>query len=172
MIKNRMEGMAWTYHYGDRVKKKSGGQWRGVVVGHYSTELTVEGYAVESLYEPGSVQIYPVTALEPFPEVRKDSTLDPFRKESMGALSSRRVRINVGAFIGQDFGFGHWPATGDGSDVDPCMVFDAEWNGKAWECRADGYGRRAWCGETGNYGNGAIIVFGYEGVTVLDEGAS
>lgn len=34
------------------------------MVGEYSTELTPEGYAVESEREPGSVQIYPASALE------------------------------------------------------------------------------------------------------------
>jgi len=50
---------------GDRVRKKSGAAWQGRVVGWYSTELTPEGYAVESEAHPGSVQIYPVGALEP-----------------------------------------------------------------------------------------------------------
>ncbi len=56
------------YRLGDRVQKRSGGRWRGYIVGGYRTSLTPEGYAVESAYEPGSVQIYPVTALEPWPE--------------------------------------------------------------------------------------------------------
>ena len=55
-----------TFHLGDRVKKRSGGSWRGRVVGWYQTALTPEGYAVESAFEPGSVQIYPVGALEPW----------------------------------------------------------------------------------------------------------
>ena len=49
---------------GDRVRKKSGAAWQGQVVGWYSTKLTPEGYAVESEAHPGSVQIYPVAALE------------------------------------------------------------------------------------------------------------
>lgn len=49
---------------GDHVRKVSGSQWTGVVVGEYSTELTPEGYAVESSTERGSVQIYPAKALE------------------------------------------------------------------------------------------------------------
>lgn len=53
-----------TYVYGDRVKKRSGGSWHGDVVGYYRTALTPEGYVVESAYEPGSVQLYPVSALE------------------------------------------------------------------------------------------------------------
>jgi dihydrofolate reductase (trimethoprim resistance protein) len=49
---------------GARVKKKSGGSWRGRICGWYSTRLTPEGYAVESAFEPNSVQIYPASALE------------------------------------------------------------------------------------------------------------
>ncbi|MEE9648014.1 trimethoprim-resistant dihydrofolate reductase DfrB [Enterobacter soli] len=53
-----------TFGLGDRVRKKSGADWQGQVVGWYSTKLTPEGYAVESESHPGSVQIYPVAALE------------------------------------------------------------------------------------------------------------
>ena len=53
-----------TFGLGDRVRKKSGAAWQGRIVGWYSTQLTPEGYAVESEAHPGSVQIYPVAALE------------------------------------------------------------------------------------------------------------
>lgn len=49
---------------GTRVRKKSGSSWQGRVVGYYSTSLTPQGVCVESEREPGSVQIYPVRALE------------------------------------------------------------------------------------------------------------
>lgn len=49
---------------GDLVHKTKGAQWKGRVVGFYSTTLTPEGYAVESSTEHGSVQIYPAAALE------------------------------------------------------------------------------------------------------------
>lgn len=49
---------------GDTVRKIKGSQWNGKIVGFYSTELTPEGYAVESSTERGSVQIYPAAALE------------------------------------------------------------------------------------------------------------
>jgi hypothetical protein len=52
------------FKLGDMVRKVSGSQWHGTVVGTYSTELTPEGYAVESSTEVGSVQIYPAKALE------------------------------------------------------------------------------------------------------------
>ena len=48
----------------DHVRKTKGSQWQGRIVGTYSTELTPEGYAVESEAHPGSVQIYPASALE------------------------------------------------------------------------------------------------------------
>lgn len=56
-----------TFNLGDRVRKKSGAAWQGRVVGWYSTTLTPEGYAVESESHSGSVQIYPVAALERVP---------------------------------------------------------------------------------------------------------
>lgn len=52
------------FRLGDLVRKKSGAAWQGRIVGWYSTQLTPEGYAVESEAHPGSVQIYPVAALE------------------------------------------------------------------------------------------------------------
>lgn len=52
---------------GDFVRKKGDkGQWHGKIVGTYSTDCTPKGYAVESLYEKNSVQIYPANALEPW----------------------------------------------------------------------------------------------------------
>jgi hypothetical protein len=52
------------YPLGTRVRKTRGASWQGKVVGHYSTSLTEDGVCVESEFEPGSVQIYPVQALE------------------------------------------------------------------------------------------------------------
>lgn len=52
------------FNLGDVVRKKSGSEWHGAVVGTYSTALTPEGYAVESSAHPGSVQIYPAGALD------------------------------------------------------------------------------------------------------------
>jgi hypothetical protein len=56
------------FNLGDLVRKTKGSQWSGAVVGIYSTELTPEGYAVESSTEKGSVQIYPAAALEAAPQ--------------------------------------------------------------------------------------------------------
>lgn len=52
------------FRMGDLVKKSTGSEWVGRVVGWYSTEQTQEGYAVESEAHAGSVQIYPAKALE------------------------------------------------------------------------------------------------------------
>lgn len=52
------------FKLGDYVAKTSGSKWVGRIVGEYSTDLTPEGYAVESSTEHGSVQIYPAMALE------------------------------------------------------------------------------------------------------------
>lgn len=48
---------------GTYVEKAHGASWRGHVCGYYSTSLTPVGYCIESTYEPGSVQIYPASAL-------------------------------------------------------------------------------------------------------------
>lgn len=52
------------FRRGDLVRKVGGAAWQGRVVGEYSTDLTAEGYAVESEAHRGSVQIYPAKALE------------------------------------------------------------------------------------------------------------
>jgi hypothetical protein len=52
-----------SFQLGACVLKKSGSAWSGRIVGTYSTALTPEGYAVESDAHPGSVQIYPASAL-------------------------------------------------------------------------------------------------------------
>jgi len=52
------------FKIGDKVRKIKGSQWQGKVVGTYSTELTPEGYVIESESHAGSCQIYPASALE------------------------------------------------------------------------------------------------------------
>lgn len=59
-----VEAVARKFSLGDRVTKTKGSSWTGLVVGFYSTSLTPIGYAVESENEPGSVQIYPESALD------------------------------------------------------------------------------------------------------------
>lgn len=51
------------FYIGQRVTKIKGSKWTGRVCGVYATDLTPEGYAVESETETGSVQIYPAAAL-------------------------------------------------------------------------------------------------------------
>ena len=65
------------FKIGDRVKKKSGSEWQGKIVGWYSTTLTIEGYAVESETHKGSVQIYPASALV----LVDDIDADPFEMD-------------------------------------------------------------------------------------------
>lgn len=60
------------FQSGDTVRKKSGSEWEGRVVGTYSTDLTPEGYCVESSTHAGSVQIYPAAALVRKPSVAPD----------------------------------------------------------------------------------------------------
>lgn len=78
-------------------------------------------------------------------------------------MTTQIVRIRVGATVSQDFGVGRWPATKSGEDVDPDMEFEAEWTGKYWDCRADGFGLK----EGGGYGNGSIFAFGMDAVEVV-----
>lgn len=66
------------WELGDLVSKTKGSNWTGRVVGYYSTVLTPRGYAVESLTEKGSVQIYPESALK---EVTEPTELEQLRKE-------------------------------------------------------------------------------------------
>jgi dihydrofolate reductase (trimethoprim resistance protein) len=65
---HQITGEPRKFSLGDPVRKIKGSCWSGKVVGFYSTELTPEGYAVESFTEKGSVQIYPAAALESIPE--------------------------------------------------------------------------------------------------------
>lgn len=53
----------YAFEIGARVTKTKGSSWTGRVVGFYETSLTPIGYCVESENEPGSVQIYPQSAL-------------------------------------------------------------------------------------------------------------
>lgn len=68
---------------GDRVRKTKGSSWQGLVVGTYSTTLTPEGYCVESEREPGSVQIYPASALEIIQAAPSQEAVDTFLREGL-----------------------------------------------------------------------------------------
>lgn len=60
-----MNTEGWKYQLGDKVKKKKGSNWHGVVCGFYvNPPFTERGYNVRSAFEEGSVQIYPEDALE------------------------------------------------------------------------------------------------------------
>ena len=53
------------YTIGQRLTKRSGASWTGLVVGFYSTTFTPIGYCIESETETSSVQLYPEKALQP-----------------------------------------------------------------------------------------------------------
>jgi len=58
--------MSNQFKRGDYVRKKGGkGQWHGFICGEYDT-INGLGYAVKSVLEENSVQIYPASALEPW----------------------------------------------------------------------------------------------------------
>lgn len=61
------------FKLGDRVRKISGSEWHGHVVGAYSTPLTPEGYCIKSERETNSVQNYPAAALEFMPAKEDDA---------------------------------------------------------------------------------------------------
>lgn len=63
-----MRDAAPSFAVGDRVRKRKGSSWQGRICGTYSTSLTPVGLCVESEREPGSVQIYPASALEAVPD--------------------------------------------------------------------------------------------------------
>jgi hypothetical protein len=70
----------WPHKYpiGTLLRKVRGSQWRGPVVGFYSTENTPEGYVIMSTFEYGSVQAWPAAALEPWtPEAASEPKVDP-----------------------------------------------------------------------------------------------
>ena len=63
-VRMKIEAPLGSWIIGTRVRKVSGSSWQGKIVGYYSTDLTPNGYCIESEREPGSVQIYPEKALE------------------------------------------------------------------------------------------------------------
>jgi hypothetical protein len=75
---------------GTRVRKKSGSRWQGRVVGYYSTELTPQGVCIESENEPGSVQIYPIKAVE----ILEGATPHPDEQELQDILSEAMSDIH------------------------------------------------------------------------------
>jgi len=87
-------------------------------------------------------------------------------------------RIKRGAGIFQDHHFGKWPnccpprSEYEGEEYkyeakDPDMVFEVEWTGRHWDCKADGYGMLRSRGEGGEYGNGSIFVSDPDGVELV-----
>ena len=73
-------------------------------------------------------------------------------------------RIKIGAFVGQDFEYGRWPATKSGEDVNPNMEFEITKQPFGWSCVADGFGVLNGKGRYGRYGNGSIHVYDNDGI--------
>jgi R67 dihydrofolate reductase len=69
---------------GTLMRKIKGNSWRGKVVDYYSSEYNLCAYCIESMAEPGNVQVYPAAALEPW-----DGVLDEVRD----AVAAERARI-------------------------------------------------------------------------------
>lgn len=97
---------------GAYVRKKSGSFWEGTVVGHYSTDQTPDGVAVQLFGWPnGPVQIYPVAALELCPGAGTVGSRSPrlgASFESVAAAYAQDERASLGveaAFLsGAKFG--------------------------------------------------------------------
>jgi len=84
-------------------------------------------------------------------------------------------KIKRGAAISHDFRVWYWPECASSAEEyegeeykyeakNPDMVFDVEWTGRYWECKADLYGSDV----PGRYGNGSIFVFGKDNVEIVD----
>ena len=97
------EQPAAKFRFGDLVRKTKGSQWHGRVVGTYSTELTPDGYAVESATERGSVQIYPAAALEAWQPVAEqpDTVMAP-RELLDSAATWLEVHAPAGGCVERD----------------------------------------------------------------------
>ena len=92
------------FKLGDSVRKIKGSMWNGKVVGTYSTELTPEGYAVESFVEKGSVQIYPAAALEKInvsPKKAKSKSRK-MRRFQIYILPNNQPEIILGSYYAPD----------------------------------------------------------------------
>jgi hypothetical protein len=80
-----------------------------------------------------------------------------------------RGRIKRGSGIFQDHQFSRWPVcltqTGRGEAEDQDMLFNIEWKGSYWECKAFGFGY-----EGEGYGCGSIFVSNIDGVDIIDSG--
>ena len=143
---------------GDLVRKVRGSSWRGTIVGEYSTELTPEGYAVESDTETGSVQIYPASALEPAAvltparmngtALRKlDSLLDDgYRVNGVAIRREREGLIPQQGFVTDHGLVGWWPGSAAATE----RAADADINdaieGAYWRFDARRKGNGVWKG--------------------------
>lgn len=72
--------------------KTSGSSWTGTKVGHYKTDLTSNGLAIESGFEQGSVQIYPLRALR---ILTPEETEEYLELQAKVESFNKRVRLNM-----------------------------------------------------------------------------
>ena len=88
-------------------------------------------------------------------------------------------KIKRGAQTFQDHHFDKWPGCEPPSKEyegepyqylakNPDMLFEARWNGRYWDCKADGYGHLKLYGDNGDYGNGSIYVNGFTNVDIVE----
>ena len=95
------------------------------------------------------------------------------------AIIAGRGRIKVGATITHGHRVCKWPTccpppreytSEEGYHYrakDPDMLFDVTWNKDFWMCKADGYGYSWDDGGLGGYGNGPILVSGFDNVELV-----
>ena len=97
------------FNLGDLVQKKANSKWRGVVVGFYETENTPIGYSVKSLFETGSVQVWPEAALIPWDGEGTPAKLEAdnaaLRAENealrLMALAARELIVGIRKIVGK-----------------------------------------------------------------------
>lgn len=108
--------MSKKFKRGDSVRKKGNkGQWHGIICGEYSTDITSIGYAVESVLEKGSVQIYPESALEPVNHY-PDNLTTGFVISGPGIIHAGRVSPR--RYLEECFDQGNWSATGAEAELE------------------------------------------------------
>jgi hypothetical protein len=95
-------------------------------------------------------------------------------------IKTMRVKIKKGAPLIQNNRAGIWPfccppdSEYAGEEYkyvakNPDMEFEARWTGQYWRCKANGYGSLKIYGDTGEYGNGSIFVYAFDGVEILQD---
>jgi len=148
---------------------------QGMIVPEYDVVISDGGRRIE--FKRSNAKLAGQGRLMP----TRNEPLPPADEGPLGRIVGRG-RIVEGAGIFQDHQGGKWPqccpprSEYNGEQYqyrakDPDMIFDAEWNGRYWDCKADGYGYLRSNGEPGEYGNGSIFVHAFEGVILITHNA-